>query len=127
MKAISTATAGLVALSAALSANSYVLPNSIGDQRFAEQEAGTASSEALGATFAKRNEGEPIKLALSHSKREALDTFDKVKKFAQNQKNYIEHKYGSQSLKEKRQIAGLVDYGTDRWVNSKLLLRCEPT
>ena len=116
MRSIS-AVAGLTALSAAaLTANSYVLPASVGDQRFADDEAAGYVKRDAAPVFAKRNEGQSLRLELTHSKRETLDSFEKVKAFAVGQKEYIKKKYGksSSSDAEKRQVAGLIDYGPDR-------------
>ncbi|CAO1618365.1 unnamed protein product [Parajaminaea phylloscopi] len=111
------ATVGLAALSAAISATGYVLPNSVGDMRFAQQEAQELSSHSGTddrASFVRREAGgESIRLPLTYSRREALDTMDKVKDFARSQRSYIENKYGSAATLRKRQVAGLVDYGSD--------------
>lgn len=117
MKGIGAATAGFVAVSVALCTNAYILPNSVGDKLFNEQRAAKLQSRDAHSQIlplAERKAGEAIRLSLTYSKREALDTFDKVKNFAKGQKSYVQNKYGSASTLRKRQIAGLIDYGTDR-------------
>lgn len=106
---------GFAVLSQTPTVDAYVLPQSVGDEWFAEKaakEALKAQNQHAAVPAAKRDESQPIRMNLVHSRREELNTPEKVKEFALRQKSYVERKFGRYD-KQRRQTIGLTGVGPD--------------
>lgn len=94
----------------------------MGDEWFAEKAAKLAAAgsvperrdEFAAIPAAKRDATKSFRMNLVHSRREAINTPEKVKDFALRQKTYVEAKFGRYNNSvERRQTIGLTEVGPD--------------